>query len=91
MSKTNSVIGQIIRSWPGKERFGNYRFLPIFFVLGAALEFSMINWHIGETNFCKLSIIYTDLFVLKFTSLDRTFKKRQAKNLIEEKLHEIHN
>ena len=29
------------------------RFLPFFFGLGAALEFSMINWTVGETNFYK--------------------------------------
>ncbi|KAL9885510.1 small integral membrane protein 4 isoform X1 [Glossina fuscipes] len=52
--------------WPGKKRFGLYRFLPLFFCLGAALEFSMINWTVGETNFY------------------RTYKKRQAKNYIEE-------
>ena len=28
-----------------------HRFLPAFFGLGAALEFSMINWTVGETNF----------------------------------------
>ena len=28
-----------------------HRFLPAFFCLGAALEFSMINWTVGETNF----------------------------------------
>jgi hypothetical protein len=40
-------------AWPGKQYFGLYRFLPFFFVLGAALEFSMINWRVGEVNFCK--------------------------------------
>jgi len=29
------------------------RFLPFFFALGAALEFSMINWTVGETNFYR--------------------------------------
>jgi len=38
---------------PGKKTFGLYRFLPLFFVLGAALEFSMINWQVGETNFYR--------------------------------------
>ncbi|XP_067642139.1 ubiquinol-cytochrome c reductase complex assembly factor 5 [Eurosta solidaginis] len=62
-------IQRILNKWPGKQRLGMYRFLPLFFVLGATLEFSMINWTVGETNFYK------------------TFKKRQAKNFIEEKLH----
>jgi Uncharacterised protein family UPF0640 len=39
--------------WPGKKTLGIYRFLPLFFGLGAALEFSMINWTVGETNFCE--------------------------------------
>lgn len=63
-----SLVQKFVNSWPGK-RFGVYRFLPIFFVLGAALEFSMIKWRVGNTNFYD------------------TFKKRQAKNLIEEQLH----
>uniref|UniRef100_A0A0K8TQB2 Small integral membrane protein 4 n=1 Tax=Tabanus bromius TaxID=304241 RepID=A0A0K8TQB2_TABBR len=64
------ALSRFLDSWPGKKRFGMYRFLPFFFVLGAALEFSMINWTVGETNFYK------------------TFKKRQAKNIVEEKLHD---
>ncbi|XP_046749207.1 small integral membrane protein 4 [Diprion similis] len=48
-----SLIGTVFDKWPGKKLFGVYRFLPIFFVLGAALEFSMINWHVGEVNFYK--------------------------------------
>ncbi|XP_065363054.1 small integral membrane protein 4 [Calliphora vicina] len=65
----NSTIKRILDCIPGKKRFGLYRFLPVFFGLGAALEYSMINWTVGETNFY------------------RTFKKRQAKNYVEEKLH----
>lgn len=48
-----TLIGTIINKWPGR-RFGLYRFLPIFFVLGGLLEFSMINWTVGETNFYKV-------------------------------------
>ncbi|XP_055376384.1 small integral membrane protein 4 [Condylostylus longicornis] len=64
------TIRKILDKYPGKKTFGIYRFLPLFFILGAALEFSMINWTVGETNFY------------------RTFKRRQAKNFIEEKLIE---
>lgn len=42
---------RVIEAVPGKRFFGLYRFLPFFFALGAALEFSMINWTVGETNF----------------------------------------
>lgn len=44
-------LRKIIKKWPGRRIFGYYSFLPIFFLLGAALEFSMIHWHVGEVNF----------------------------------------
>lgn len=50
-------LKQFIDKWPGKKTFGIYRFLPLFFGLGAALEFSMINWTVGETNFCKFCLL----------------------------------
>jgi len=58
------LLTKVLDAFPGKRIFGVYRFLPFFFVFGGALEFSMINWTVGETNFY------------------RTFKKRQAENLI---------
>jgi len=45
------LVHRVIEAVPGKRIFGLYRFLPFFFALGAALEFSMINWTVGETNF----------------------------------------
>ncbi|KAL1516801.1 hypothetical protein ABEB36_000656 [Hypothenemus hampei] len=45
------TIKRLLDRWPGKNTLGIYRFLPLFFVLGAALEFSMINWKVGEVNF----------------------------------------
>ncbi|XP_019889875.1 small integral membrane protein 4 [Ooceraea biroi] len=47
-------LRRIIKNWPGRRIFGEYSFLPVFFVLGAALEFSMIHWHVGEVNFYKI-------------------------------------
>ncbi|XP_033219805.1 small integral membrane protein 4 [Belonocnema kinseyi] len=44
---------KIAKKWPGEKYFGEYRFLPLFFVAGAALEFCMINWHVGEVNFYR--------------------------------------
>jgi len=44
---------KVLDAVPGKSTLGLYRFLPAFFALGAALEFSMINWTVGETNFYK--------------------------------------
>jgi len=58
---------KVLDAVPGKSTLGLYRFLPFYFLLGAALEFSMINWTVGETNFYK------------------TYKKRQALNLLEHK------
>uniref|UniRef100_A0A336KAC6 CSON000558 protein n=1 Tax=Culicoides sonorensis TaxID=179676 RepID=A0A336KAC6_CULSO len=66
----SSKLKRFLDAWPGKKTFGIYRFLPLFFVLGAALEFSMIKWTVGETNFY------------------RVFKRRQAHELLEEKLKE---
>jgi len=44
-------LARLLDAWPGKKTFGIYRFLPGFFLLGAALEFSMINWRVGNANF----------------------------------------
>ncbi|KAJ9582989.1 hypothetical protein L9F63_022674 [Diploptera punctata] len=49
----STTLRSLLDKWPGKKYFGIYRFLPAFFVLGAALEFSMINWHVGEVNFYR--------------------------------------
>ncbi|XP_050692186.1 small integral membrane protein 4-like [Eriocheir sinensis] len=46
-------LQHFLNRWPGRRTFGMYRFLPAFFLLGAALEFSMINWHYGQTNFYR--------------------------------------
>ena len=44
------------RKVPGEERFGNYRFLPFFFLFGASLEYLMIHLKAGpnKANFCML-------------------------------------
>ncbi|XP_026224759.1 small integral membrane protein 4 [Anabas testudineus] len=36
---------------PGKQRFGMYRFLPVFFCIGGVLEWVMINVRIGRESF----------------------------------------
>lgn len=64
-------IHTLVNNFPGKKIFGIYRFLPIFFVLGGALEFSMINWKVGDINFYN------------------TFKRRQAKTIVEEKIEKL--
>jgi len=47
-------VAKFLNLVPGQRTFGIYRFLPFFFFLGAALEFSMINWTVGETNFYRV-------------------------------------
>jgi len=44
------LVKSLLDKIPGKKRLGLYRFLPFFFVLGAALEFSMINWRVNQDN-----------------------------------------
>ncbi|KAH8287699.1 hypothetical protein KR054_011725 [Drosophila jambulina] len=91
MSPYSGSVRRLLDSWPGKRRFGVYRFLPLFFLLGAGLEFSMINWTVGETNFCEICLVYLqlhrNLLILFPSSVDRTFKRRQAKNYVEEQQH----
>lgn len=86
MSPYSGSVRRLLDSWPGKKRFGVYRFLPLFFLLGAGLEFSMINWTVGETNFCETATLKTLLLFTntEFFHADRTFKRRQAKNYVEE-------
>ncbi|XP_014600130.1 PREDICTED: small integral membrane protein 4 [Polistes canadensis] len=54
MSKYHKIIRKYLKKWPGEKTFGIYRFLPLFFVTGALLEYCMINWHVGEVNFYKV-------------------------------------
>ena len=44
-----------LRKIPGEKRFGNYRFLPLFFLAGAGLELLMIKLTAGpnRVNFCN--------------------------------------
>jgi len=47
------LLGSLLDAVPGRKTLGVYRFLPFFFLLGAGLEFTMINWTFGQTNFYK--------------------------------------
>uniref|UniRef100_A0A0K8RZP1 Small integral membrane protein 4 n=1 Tax=Crotalus horridus TaxID=35024 RepID=A0A0K8RZP1_CROHD len=47
----NSKITQLMNKVPGKKRFGIYRFLPFYFVLGGAMEWFMINVSVGNQTF----------------------------------------
>ena len=53
-------VGSLIEAVPGKSIFGMYRFMPFFFALGAALEFTMINWEVNGNNFCKFKYVFNN-------------------------------
>lgn len=44
-------LKRFLDKWPGKKLLGVYRFLPVFFGIGAMMEFTMIKWQVGQTNF----------------------------------------
>ncbi|XP_067424180.1 ubiquinol-cytochrome c reductase complex assembly factor 5 [Emydura macquarii macquarii] len=48
MSKKIRYLLQLV---PGRQRFGVYRFLPFFFLLGGAMEWFMINVRLGRETF----------------------------------------
>jgi len=56
INKILAKVGGILDTIPGKERFGSYRLLPLFFCLGAGLEFAMIKWKPGGVNFYQVYI-----------------------------------
>ncbi|XP_076394916.1 ubiquinol-cytochrome c reductase complex assembly factor 5-like [Megachile rotundata] len=47
---TRNKIKRLYLNMPGKA-LGDFRLLPVFFILGALLEFTMIHWKVGEVNF----------------------------------------
>lgn len=46
-------LKRLLKLVPGQRRFGFYRFLPFFFVLGGAMEWFMINVRVGKETFCE--------------------------------------
>ncbi|NXA33457.1 SMIM4 protein, partial [Eudromia elegans] len=44
-------LKRLLQLVPGKQRFGPYRFLPFFFLLGGAMEWFMINVRVGRETF----------------------------------------
>ena len=82
---TSNTLRRVFDAIPGKKALGVYRFLPLFFLMGAALEFSMINWTVGETNFCKgieFNVAFDKYDKFELAS-DTVYKKRQATNQVE--------
>ena len=62
---TEKYILSTLRRIPGEERFGDYRYLPLFFLFGASLEYLMCNLYVGpnKANFCKH--LLQSIFVMK--------------------------
>ena len=48
----SETLARLLDKIPGK-RFGEYRFLPFFFVVGGLIELSMIKFEVNGVNFCK--------------------------------------
>lgn len=89
---TREYIVRYLIKIPGEKRFGSYRFLPIFFLLGAGLEYLMIHLTVGprKVNFCNYYFLifrpqpHYFSFYLKILP-DTTLKRRQAVEAINEK------
>ncbi|CAB0033171.1 unnamed protein product [Trichogramma brassicae] len=47
------AFARLLRAWPGRQTLGPYRFLPVFFVAGAALEYLMIHWKRRVEEICQ--------------------------------------
>lgn len=54
MMRTPKWVLKLLSKYPGERALGPYRFIPVYFILGAALEFSMIKWNAGGVNFYKV-------------------------------------
>ncbi|RWS21489.1 hypothetical protein B4U80_11248 [Leptotrombidium deliense] len=63
--RKKSILQRVITNWPLRKQLGFYSFIPLFVAAGAALEFVMIKWTVGETNF------YT---VYKRNLIERSYK-----------------
>ncbi|NP_001295393.1 ubiquinol-cytochrome c reductase complex assembly factor 5 isoform 1 [Mus musculus] len=60
---SRAQVRRALQRVPGKQRFGIYRFLPFFFVLGGAMEWIMIKVRVGQETFCFLP----EMFKMKTT------------------------
>ncbi|XP_003409897.1 ubiquinol-cytochrome c reductase complex assembly factor 5 [Loxodonta africana] len=48
---SRAQVRRVLQWVPRSERLGTYRFLPFFFVLGAAMEWIMIRVRVGQETF----------------------------------------
>jgi len=54
--KFNRLLSRVVNNWPLKYKLGFYAYLPVFFVMGAAIEFTMINLRVGQVDFYTVYI-----------------------------------
>ena len=45
------LVYKVLDKWPLKKQLGYYAYLPAFFILGAAIEFTMIKMEINNVSF----------------------------------------
>ncbi|XP_047388012.1 small integral membrane protein 4 [Sciurus carolinensis] len=48
---SRAQVRRVLQWVPGKQRFGLYRFLPFFFILGGTMEWIMIKVRVGQETF----------------------------------------
>ncbi|XP_068190140.1 ubiquinol-cytochrome c reductase complex assembly factor 5 [Antennarius striatus] len=51
MFSRSQTLRYVLNFFPGRSRFGMYRFLPVFFCIGGVMEWVMINVRIGQETF----------------------------------------
>lgn len=85
-------VQQFFRKFPGRSRFGVYRFLPVFFLIGGAIEFCMIHWRVGDVNFYRtykrkqIEELVEARLRLEREGITIPFEVRSAKNIISKYL-----
>ena len=52
------------RLWTYWARLGVYRTLPVFFLLGASIEWFMINVRVGKETFCTFITVYDNFIII---------------------------
>ncbi|KAJ3586100.1 hypothetical protein NHX12_012501 [Muraenolepis orangiensis] len=69
-------VSYVLSLVPGKRRLGTYRFLPVFFCIGGAMEWVMINVRIGRETFYD---------VYRRKQSERSYQQRAADGLVADK------
>lgn len=52
--RKDTLLKKIINNWPLRKYIGVYAFMPLFFIIGGLIEYSMINLNVGNANFYKV-------------------------------------